>query len=103
MTSDRYHSYRRAKSCIAALEERAEVSDASQILRDTAEDLLLCRDSRAEPDAALDTAAVVLLQLVVAGVISRSLAERTLDALHDCGPNPAGRSSRAAATLRRAA
>ncbi len=86
MTSPRYESYRRATALIDVLDERLDRPDPAEMLRESAEGLLLSRTPCAEADDLFETAAVVLVQLIASGAISRSLADRVLDSLRATGP-----------------
>jgi hypothetical protein len=87
MTSPRYESYRHATALIDVLDERLARPNTAEILRESAEGLLLSREPSPESDDLFETAAVVLVQLIASGAISRSMADRMLDALRGSGPD----------------
>ena len=86
MTAARYHSYRRALALVAELEQGGARPQAIQLLRQSAEDLLLAREFSAAADESLTTAGATLLQLIVVDDTDRPRADRLLEALTGSGP-----------------
>ena len=86
MTAARYKSYRRALAWIDRIEVRVGGPEATRVLRQSAEDLLLSREGSSQSEDPIDTAAIALVQLITANAISRSLADVILAALRESGP-----------------
>jgi hypothetical protein len=86
MTTDRYRSYCQALASIEALKARPAGAEAADLLRESAEDLLLSRDASRDDEDALERAALVLTQLIVIDARTRPLADAIMDALHRSGP-----------------
>jgi len=86
MTDARYRNYRRALARIDIIEESSGDREATALLRESAQDLLLSRDTPRDGDDPLEAAALVLTQLLVTGAISRSQANAVMEPLHASGP-----------------
>ncbi len=86
MTDARYRAYRRGLACIETLEDPAGGPEAVELLRRSAEDRLLTRGPSHVDQDPLETAAIVLTQLLVAGAIQRAVADAIMEALHEARP-----------------
>jgi len=86
MTASRYRNYLQALAWIDLLDESPATAEAAEVLRESAEDLLLCRGPSLEREDPLEAAALVLTQLIVIDGTSRSLASAIIDALRQSGP-----------------
>ena len=98
MTAARYRNYRRALAHVDMLEQVSPDSwaspgpgvspgaEATRLLRESAEDLLLSRRLESQGEDPLETAAIVLTQLLVQGATSRALADAIMQSLFETGP-----------------
>ncbi len=86
MTSRRYANYQRALRSIAALDHSELGTEAIDVLRQSAEDLLLSRDSSTEPAELAEQAATALAYMRAAHGITQEQADHILGAICACGP-----------------
>ena len=88
MTAARYRAYKRAIAAVADLGQGILSEPEAELLRDTAEGLLLTRDDDQERERLLDSASLTLSMLFGAQRMTASQSERLWAMLAACGPQP---------------
>src|SRR4051812_41048073 len=86
MTRRRYLSYKRVSSAILELDADRVGTDAVELLKRAAEDLLLAREASAETEEVAEEAAVALTQMTIRGSVSRELAGGIWQGICSAGP-----------------
>jgi hypothetical protein len=86
MTRRRYLSYKRVSSAILELDADRVGTDAVELLKRAAEDLLLAREASAETEEVAEEAAVALTQMTIRGSVSRELAGGIWHGICSAGP-----------------
>ena len=88
MTDRRYEHYRRAIGVIEGLDPR-RVGDASRLLRELAQDLLLSRTATADSDQLAEQVRLALDGLLSRHELSGRQARQLWTELYACGPGAA--------------